>query len=676
MPIIEATFVTKTDMSVAWERKKIAAPVTATLAKPSASGSAAAASEPNTARTIGKPVVSAAARSSLARSCMPAQRACWPTRWGSTPSPLAPPPSRSSRMWTARSAVSSSVPEVRSGRTTIEPSAAWCLARATAPAETETCGRRAASRAARSSSARTPAVVAPGLRATITARLWLWAPSKRCRLRSTTSEPDPGTSKPPAVRWSVCLEANGAAATSRITQAPTTHQRRRSRNLLNLSIARCISQSSIWLASQNGSRGRWPLCEVRHTCEVVGGRWWVVGVLRPTAGGAGVLRLFPEQAARRPHPEIERRPALPARVRAELDAEAVAQGEEDRGDGVRIGLEVNDSLALLLAQRLGEVAAPAAVDLGKLGPDLLAVTGCAQHLVGHRLAARLLLDELLEPVDEGLDNRIDGVGAREPLLHRLDLHLAVVTDDLDEQPLLRAEVVVEEPPRDAGLAGDVVEGRGGGAPCGDARAHSRDDPLRLVSLELAGGFDRCLHRAPESSWPANHQPVAARRRGAVAPLQSWRSVSPARRCRPVRSKPLAAWSWPCTRTPPRRRRARRGPSCGAPRSGRGRGPRQRARRGASGRYAASSSSHAGSRPPRGAKMRPRGVPSASSCPRSATGQDPFRWTCGSMPSWRTRTPSSGCRAGRRPRSAAGRTGSCEPPAPRPPRRLRPSRPCS
>ena len=84
MPIIEATLVTNTDMSVAWDRKKMTAPVMPTLAKPSASGSAAAAREPNTASrmssTIGNPVFSADSRSSLERSCMPAHRACWPTR--------------------------------------------------------------------------------------------------------------------------------------------------------------------------------------------------------------------------------------------------------------------------------------------------------------------------------------------------------------------------------------------------------------------------------------------------------------------------------------------------------------------------------------------------------------------------------------------------------------------
>ena len=84
MPIIDATFVTNTDVSVAWERKWMPAPVTPTLAKPSASGRLAAASEPNTASrmisTIGNPVISADSRSSLTRSCIPAQSACWPTR--------------------------------------------------------------------------------------------------------------------------------------------------------------------------------------------------------------------------------------------------------------------------------------------------------------------------------------------------------------------------------------------------------------------------------------------------------------------------------------------------------------------------------------------------------------------------------------------------------------------
>ena len=83
MPIIEAMFVTKTDISIVCERAKISAPVTSTETKPSASGSAAAASEPNTSsrisRTIGKPAVSALARSSLDNSCMAPHSAPWPT---------------------------------------------------------------------------------------------------------------------------------------------------------------------------------------------------------------------------------------------------------------------------------------------------------------------------------------------------------------------------------------------------------------------------------------------------------------------------------------------------------------------------------------------------------------------------------------------------------------------
>ena len=85
----------------------MAAPVMVTEAKPSASGSAAAASDPNTASrissTIGKPVTSAFSRSSLARSCMPAHSASWPTVYSSTPSRAPSPTSSSSRRSTARS---------------------------------------------------------------------------------------------------------------------------------------------------------------------------------------------------------------------------------------------------------------------------------------------------------------------------------------------------------------------------------------------------------------------------------------------------------------------------------------------------------------------------------------------------------------------------------------------
>ncbi len=106
MPIIEAMLVTNTDISIVVERKKMTAPVTITATKPSASGNAAAASEPNAAirisATIGNPVISALSRSSLESSCSPAQAVGWPTRYGVTPSTVSPG-AMSSRSSTAAS---------------------------------------------------------------------------------------------------------------------------------------------------------------------------------------------------------------------------------------------------------------------------------------------------------------------------------------------------------------------------------------------------------------------------------------------------------------------------------------------------------------------------------------------------------------------------------------------
>ena len=212
---------TNTDMSIDCERKKIAAPVIITLAKPSSSGSAAAASEPKTpsriSSTIGKPVASAVSRSSLLRSCMPAQSAVWPTRYGFTSSTAAVP--RSSRRSTARSAISSASPSRRSGSTRIVSRPASRLAAAAAAGVSVACGRSAAIAATRSTWPRRPAGVAPGWRASTTARLWRCAPSKRSTARSTASELEPGTTKPPAVRCSVWRAAKGTAATSTSSHA-------------------------------------------------------------------------------------------------------------------------------------------------------------------------------------------------------------------------------------------------------------------------------------------------------------------------------------------------------------------------------------------------------------------------------------------------------------------------
>ena len=98
---------------------------------------------------------------------------------------------------------------------------------------------------------------------------------------------------------------------------------------------------------------------------------------------------------------------------------------------------------------------------------------------------------------------------RELLVERGHAQVAVAADDLDEQPLLGAEVVVQQPARDAGLARDVVEGRAGDAAPRDARAHRVDDALRLLAL------DGALRGSPppwrRASWPASRNASAAPR---------------------------------------------------------------------------------------------------------------------------------------------------------------------
>ena len=90
------------------------------------------------------------------------------------------------------------------------------------------------------------------------------------------------------------------------------------------------------------------------------------------------------------------------------------------------------------------------------------------------------------------EQRVGALDAGDRLRHPLHPQVAVAPHDLDQQPLLRAEVVVQQPARDAGLARDVVERRAGRAAQPDRGAHRVDDPLRLLARELAAGA-RCLH---------------------------------------------------------------------------------------------------------------------------------------------------------------------------------------
>ena len=64
-----------------------------------------------------------------------------------------------------------------------------------------------------------------------------------------------------------------------------------------------------------------------------------------------------------------------------------------------------------------------------------------------------------------------------------DADLRVPADDLDEELLLRAEVVVEEPAAYAGLGGNALEGGAGDADLANALAHRLDDADGLVGRQ-------------------------------------------------------------------------------------------------------------------------------------------------------------------------------------------------
>ena len=134
------------------------------------------------------------------------------------------------------------------------------------------------------------------------------------------------------------------------------------------------------------------------------------------------------------------------------------------------------------------------------------------------VSAGVVLQELLEADDERLHDLVEALRLREPLVHVARALGGVVPHDLDEQTLLRAEVVVQEAARDAGLARHVVERRRRRAARGDAGAHRGDDPLGLVALELARGIraGRSLHPAVILvGWPVRRNPSAPRSRGLI-----------------------------------------------------------------------------------------------------------------------------------------------------------------
>ena len=218
------------------------------------------------------------------------------------------------------------------------------------------------------------------------------------------------------------------------------------------------------------------------------------GELRPSSSAGSAPERLPggryseAPSRRRAVPRrARRRPAVPVRVGEDLDAEAVAEREQDRGHRLGSASRLITPSLSLRRSPLREVGAPAA---GRARPSRRGSPRCGATRSAARRAptgcARSSSMNSSRPTTSAATIASLVLRLGEPLVHRLVAHLAVLANDLDEQPLLGAEVVVEQPARDAGLARHVVEGRAGCAARADARAHGGDDPLRLLALEPLG----------------------------------------------------------------------------------------------------------------------------------------------------------------------------------------------
>ena len=150
---------------------------------------------------------------------------------------------------------------------------------------------------------------------------------------------------------------------------------------------------------------------------------------------------------------------------------------------------------LLRAQELGQALALAAQQLRELRRDLLVAPRQREQLEDQRDEAGLVADEVVERRDEPRHEVVGRARVCELLVEQRQAHVAVAPHDLDEQPLLRAEVVVQEPARHASRARDLIERRARRTALADRRAHRVDDPRRLVAGELALAVGCRFHAA-------------------------------------------------------------------------------------------------------------------------------------------------------------------------------------
>ena len=144
-------------------------------------------------------------------------------------------------------------------------------------------------------------------------------------------------------------------------------------------------------------------------------------------------------------------------------------------------MEPEHALALLGLEQPGHVLARAAVEPGHLGGDLVVAPGGGEQLEDERHEPGVVLHHVLQRANEHVDEVVGRVGVGERLVQRGEADVAVAAHHLDEQALLGAEVVVQEPTRHARLAGHVVERRAGRTAARDAGAHRVDDARSLLA---------------------------------------------------------------------------------------------------------------------------------------------------------------------------------------------------
>ncbi len=135
-----------------------------------------------------------------------------------------------------------------------------------------------------------------------------------------------------------------------------------------------------------------------------------------------------------------------------LQGEAVADREEEADDRLGVVAEAEHALALLRLEDLGDVGAGAVEELADLALDVGVAAAGAEQLVEEQEEAGLVLDQVGEAGDEDVEDVVDGLRLVQRLVEAGDADLGVAADDLDQQPLLGAEVVVQEAAADARLA--------------------------------------------------------------------------------------------------------------------------------------------------------------------------------------------------------------------------------